>query len=82
MFSEDEEAAVRWLLSEMRGTNLHMDGTMVWSLSHRHMSGIRARNALEAVQKAHERFRAWSTKEPIERPREAPNASNERRPRG
>lgn len=47
--------ALEWLVEQMRGSDLWMDGTMHWSLPHRALSNIRARTALEAILVAYER---------------------------
>lgn len=54
---EDREKAqlLDWLCTKMMGTNLHMDGTMDWSFTHKTTSGIRAKSALEAIKQAKER---------------------------
>jgi hypothetical protein len=48
-----------WLLKQLRGTNLRMDGTCDWSLPHNVLSGIRAPTALDAILEAKRRYDHW-----------------------
>ena len=54
----DQREALEWLVSQMRGHSLWMDGTMDWSLPHSVLSGVRGRTALEAVTAAYARYKA------------------------
>jgi hypothetical protein len=51
--------ALEWLLKQLRGTNLRMDGTCDWSLPHNVLSGIRAPTALDAILEAKRRYDHW-----------------------
>jgi hypothetical protein len=53
----------QWLLNQLSGKDLWMDGTMHWSLPVSVFAGIRARTSLEAVQMAYDRYKSIYGKE-------------------
>lgn len=51
-----DKSDYEWLISQMSGRDLWMDGTSYWHLPHSVLSGIRARTALEAIREARARY--------------------------
>lgn len=59
-FTTDEKADLfEWLMSQMRGKSLHMDGTAYWHMPGSTLWGVRARSPQEAVAASKARHDHW-----------------------
>lgn len=56
---EKKAAMFDWLMSQMRGSGLHIDGTDVWSLPLNVLSRYRTRKPDEACRAAYAQYQSW-----------------------